>query len=240
MDTTSYMALGRQLALERAMTVHSGNIANSTTNGFKAELLAFEAVPVRAGEPGRLHFVQDVGSRRNLEAGPLEATGNPLDIAIDGEGYFAVQVDGEERYTRNGHFGLNELGEIVTSAGHPLLGAGGAPLNVPPEAQEISVAGDGTVSTEAGVAGRIELVGFAAPQALERVGNSLYRSDAPAEPLLEGRLVQGMVEGSNVQPVLEMTRMMETVRAFQSTQKFLETHHDLVRRSVEGMLRTAA
>src|SRR6056297_1805926 len=139
MDNTSYVALSRQLTLERQMSVVAGNIANMNTAGYKTEHLLFEEVLERAGKPGRVAFVQDVGLIRDLGPGALETTGNPLDLAINGEGYFTVETENGARYTRGGHFSLNGEGAVVTSGGHPLLDAGGAPIQLPPESVGISI-----------------------------------------------------------------------------------------------------
>jgi flagellar basal-body rod protein FlgF len=233
MDNTSYVALSRQMTLERQMAVVAGNIANMNTHGFKTEHLLFEEVLERAGQPGRVAFVQDVGLVRDLGPGALETTGNPLDLAINGEGYFAVETAAGPRFTRAGHFSLDGEGAIVTSGGHRLLDAGGAAIQLPPTVGGISIARDGTISTEDGIVARIGLVRFADDKRLGREGDSLLRTDQPPEPVAEPDIVQGRLERSNVQPILEMTRMMETVRAFQNTQRLLETHHEMVRRVID-------
>ncbi len=233
MDNTSYVALSRQLTLERQMSVVAGNIANMNTAGFKTEHLLFEEVLERAGKPGRVAFVQDVGLIRDLGPGPLETTGNPLDLAINGEGYFTVETPNGPRYTRSGHFSLNGDGAVITTGGHPLLDDAGAPIQLPPGSGAISIARDGTISTADGIAGRIGLVRFADETRLGREGDSLLVTDQQPEPVAGPDIAQGRLERSNVQPILEMTRMMETVRAFQNTQRLLETHHEMVRRVIE-------
>jgi flagellar basal-body rod protein FlgF len=233
MDNTSYIALSRQLTLERQMAVTAGNIANMNTAGYKTEQLLFEDVLERAGTPGRVAFVQDVGLIRDLGPGMLENTGNPLDLAINGEGYFAVETANGVRYTRGGHFSLDDAGAVVTTAGHPLLDAGGAAIQLPPEVAGLSIARDGTISTRDGIVGQIGLVRFADETRLAREGDSLLATDQVAEPVANPDIAQGRIERSNVQPILEMTRMMETVRAFQNTQRLLETHHEMVRRVIE-------
>ncbi len=233
MDNTSYVALSRQMTLERQMSVVAGNIANMNTAGYKTEHLLFEQVLERAGKPGRVAFVQDVGLIRDLGPGALETTGNPLDLAINGEGYFTVETENGPRYTRSGHFSLNGEGAIVTSGGHPLLDAGGAAIQLPPEVGGISIARDGTISTNDGIVARIGLVRFADDTRLGREGDSLLVTDQVPEPVDAPDIAQGRLERSNVQPILEMTRMMETVRAFQNTQRLLETHHEMVRRVIE-------
>ncbi|HLT01205.1 MAG TPA: flagellar basal-body rod protein FlgF [Geminicoccaceae bacterium] len=239
METTAYIALSRQVALHRRMEVIANNVANMTSSGFKAEALVFEPAWHRAGRDLRLAFVQDLGVARDLRAGPMIPTGNDLDLAIDGPGYFAVETAQGVRYGRGGQFRLNEFGELVTSAGDPVLDEGGAPLALPPDAGAISIAADGTVSTAQGVAGRIGLVEFAEEQRLHKVGGGLYDTDEPPLPAERSRVVPGMLEGSNVQPILEMTEMMTTVRAYQSTHRLLETHHELQRRTIERMLEVA-
>lgn len=234
MDNTSYVALSRQVALERQMAIVAGNIANMNTDGFKTEQVLFEKVLEKAGEPGRVAFVRDAGLVRDTAPGMIERTGNPLDLAINGEGFFTVETPAGPRYTRNGHFQLGPTGEIMSSSGHRLLDEGGGALVVPPDAGPVSIARDGTVSTADGVLGRIGLVRFAEERTLQREGESLLKTDQAPEPVELPDIGQGQLERSNVKPVLEMTRMMETVRAFQNTQRLLETHHEMVRRVIEA------
>jgi flagellar basal-body rod protein FlgF len=240
METTAYIALSRQMALRRQMDLIANNIANMTSTGFKAEALMYEPVVRAAGHGQRLAFVQDVGVARDLSAGPITATGNPLDLAIQGPGYFAIDTDQGPRYGRGGQFRLSVAGELVTVAGDPVLDDGGAPLSLPVDAGPITVAADGTVSTAQGTIGRIGLVEFADEQRLHKVGGGLYRAEQPPVPAERSRLVQGVLEGSNVQPILEMTEMMATVRAYQSVQRLLDTHHELQRRAIERVLEVSS
>lgn len=240
METTAYIALSRQVALRRHMDVVANNIANMTASGFKAEALIYEPVVNDAGSGQRLAFVQDVGVARDLRAGPMTTTGNQLDLAIEGPGYFVIGADQGTRYGRSGQFRVSESGELVTAAGDPVLDDGSAPLTLPLEAGPITVAVDGTVSSSQGVVGRIGLVEFADEQRLRKVGGGLYRADQPPAPAERSRVVQGMLEGSNVQPILEMTEMMATVRAYQGVQRLLDTHHELQRRAIERVLEVSS
>ncbi|MCB1885401.1 MAG: flagellar basal-body rod protein FlgF [Geminicoccaceae bacterium] len=240
MDNTSYIALSRQMVLQRQMDLVANNIANAATSGFKGQKMVFEEVLEDAGARKPVSFVQDVGVMRDLSPGALTTTDNPFDLAVGGDGWFTVGTQDGPRYTRNGNFMLSAEGRIVTNEGLPLLDEGGAPLTLPAGDRRIAVARDGTVSTPAGVVGRIAPVAFADGQQMKPIGSSLYETDEPPLPAEGASIVQGAVEGSNVQPVLEMTRMMETVRAFQNTQRLLETHHDLVRRAVEQNLSNQA
>ena len=236
MESTAYIALSRQMVLERQMDVIAHNLANATSGGFKAESLMLEPVPVDAGERQRLEFVQDRGTVRDLSPGPITTTGNPFDLAIEGAGYFTVQTAGGVRYARSGQLQLNSVGELATADGDPVLDDGGAPLAVPLDAGPITIAVDGSVSTPSAVIGKLQPVTFADEQRLVPLGGGLYRTDQTPQPATETRLVQGALEGSNVSPIIEMIQMMATVRAYQGTQRLLETDHDLHRQAIEHML----
>lgn len=236
METTTYIALSRQMVLQRRMDVIANNIANMTASGFRAEALLVEQVPVDAGKRQTISFVQDVALVRDLTPGAMIPTNNPLDIAIEGEGYFVVATPEGERYTRSGQFRLNDLGEIITASGQSVLDDGGAPLAIPAGSGPIAVAPDGTVSTPDVVIGRLNLVGFDDAQDLQKAGDGLYRTDQAPLPAEGARVIQGLLEASNVRPVVEMTEMMSTVRAYQGIQKIIDAHHDLERRMIERML----
>lgn len=236
METTTHIALSRQLVLRQRMDVIANNIANMTASGFKAETLLAEQVPVDVGKRQTVNFVQDVALVRDLAPGAMIPTNNPLDLAIEGEGYFVVATPQGERYTRSGQFRLSELGEITTASGNSVLDDGGAPLAVPAGSGPIAIAPDGTVSTSDVVIGRLNIVKFEDAQDLQKAGDGLYRTDQVPELAEDARTLQGLLEGSNVRPVVEMTEMMSTVRAYQGTQKIIDSHHDLERRMIERML----
>ena len=155
-----------------------------------------------------------------------------------------VDTPAGERYGRGGQLQLNDAFELVTAAGYPVLDEGGAPLTLPGGAGDVAVAADGTVSADGVAVGRLQLVAFADEQALEKAGDGLYRSPAegapPPEPAAGARVVQGMLEGSNVKPIVEIATMMATLRAFQGTQQLLDSHHEMQRRAIERMLETTA
>jgi flagellar basal-body rod protein FlgF len=236
METTTYIALSRQMMLQRRMDIIANNIANITTSGFQAEELLTEPVPFDAGDRRPISFVQDVALVRDLTPGTLTPTGNDLDLAIEGSGYFVADTPQGPRYTRGGQFALNPQGELTTAAGHLVLDQGGAPIAVPPGSGEVTIAPDGTVSTRDAVAGRLGIVSFADLQDMQKAGDNLYMTEQAPEPAPAAQIVQGMLESSNVRPVIEMTGMMTTVRAYQGTQKLIDTHHELLRRAVERML----
>jgi flagellar basal-body rod protein FlgF len=240
MENSLIAALARQSVLTRQMDVISNNLANLNTAGFKTESLIFKERVEPAGENQVISLVHDVSYFRDVSEGPLTNTNNPLDLAIRGDAYFAVQTADGVRYTRHGVFQLDNLGQIVTTDGHPLLGAGGAPISIPLDASNIIVARDGTVSADAAQIGRVEVFQFDNPAALSKVGNSLLDAKGQAaKPTREADIAQGMVEGSNVNGVAEMTRMIETVRSYQAAAKLVDMEHQRILDAIDGLVSTS-
>lgn len=239
MDNTLLIGLSQQMAMRRQMDIISNNIANMSTTAFKAEDVLLNEYPVQvdAGELGLLDlsFVEDVSIIRNLAEGPMEHTDSPLDLAISGEGFFTISTPAGERYTRNGHFTLDGEGRIATHDGNPLLDASGSVIVIGPEETDLTIAHDGSVSTSAGSKGRIALVQFLQPADMEAIGSSLYKTDQQPEPAQGVSIVQGALEQSNVSPVLEMTKMLEMVRAYQAVSNLMERANELSRRAVRDM-----
>lgn len=237
MENSLVVALARQGVMTRQMEVIATNLANLTTAGFKAESLVFTEHLARTGDRQEaLSLVHDVSVTRNLAAGPITETGNPLDLAIRGPGYFPVQTPDGPRYTRNGTFQLDDSGQIVTSEGHPLLGAGGAPMTVPPNASSIAFARDGTLSADAGPIGRLQVIQFENEQALTKLGGNLYDAgDQTPQPAPDAEIVPGAVEGANVSGVSEITRMIDTVRGYQAAARMAESEHQRILDAIEAL-----
>lgn len=241
MDNAILIGLSQQMALRNQMTVIANNLANVNTAGFKSGRLLFEEYLMPTTEenlPGtpdkNLSYVQDGAILRDFVAGRMQRTDNPLDVAVGGKGWMVAQTDAGERYTRNGNLSLNKDGTLVTSAGHPVLGDGG-PIVIGPDETGITIAEDGTVSTSEGVKGRLRLVEFENENALRKEGNSLFSSPDQPKPAENPRFVQGMIEGSNVQPVVEMTRMIEVQRAYTRTASMLQREDELMRDTINKL-----
>jgi len=247
MDNALLVGLSRQVALQRELDVIANNLANINTNGFKGESVQFEeylSSPARAdGFPladRRVAFVHDRATIADFSQGPLAQTGNTLDVAISGEGFLVVDTPAGERYTRNGALTRSANGELVTSEGYRVRGAQGA-IQLDQNDSDILIARDGTISAQnsnqIADRGKIRLVRFADPQRLVKEGLSLYsaadQQPQPATPATG--LVQGMVEKSNVQPVLEMGRMIEVTRAYTSLANLM-TRTDELRRTAINKL----
>ncbi len=240
MDNVSLLSLSYQLAAYRSMDVIANNIANISTPGYKRESVKFEELvqQVKPGEdqkgPQTLSFVRDAGVTRDIGGGRMEQTGAPFDLALNGQGYFVVQTAAGERYTRNGHFTLNADGTIVTESGDPLLGDGG-PVTITPDDGDISFGADGTITGKQGELGKLRLVDFANPRDLQKEGDSLYAANQPANPAPDAVLSQGMLESSNVQPVLEISRMIEVMRSYEATSSLEKSDSDMKRQAIQKL-----
>lgn len=242
METPSYITLSSQAALRRQMDVVANNLANINTPAYRGENMMFVEylTQTQRGETGALSFVQDIATYRDIQEGPMEATGNPLDIAISGPGYFVVETDDGPRYTRHGSFQLNDDNEIVTHAGHRVLDDNGNEIVIPDDAERIDVTADGVIATEIGEIARLDLVAFDDEQALEREANSLYDAgEAPVLPADEASVKQGMLEGSNVQGVVEMTRMIDVLRTYQGAQQMSESEHERRVRAIRTLIESS-
>jgi len=216
-------------------------LANSATTGVEGErmLVGDRVTRTKSGDfiaDQKLSFTRDVASYRDISEGSIEQTGNPLDIAIHGKGYFVLQAqDGTQQYTRNGSFRLDNTGQMVTQAGQPVLTAAGAPIFFAPEDTNIMITGDGTVSTENGQIGKLQIVTFDQPLNLQRAANGMYTTDQLAVPMDRPEVAQHALERSNVQGVLEMTRMVEVSRRYQSTPGLLDHEDERIRKAINEL-----
>jgi len=240
METTTYIALSKQGVLRREMNAIAHNLANMNTTGFKGERMMFvdHLQRSRSGDfiaDQRLSFVRDVASFRDTAEGPIEQTSNPLDVAIHGEGYFTVQTPDGERYTRNGNFRLDNGGQLVTQDGRPVLSDAGAPIFFAPEDTTITISGDGGVSTENGQLGKLRVVTFDNDQDLQNVGGGLYSTDQLPIDKLDAEIAQGALEKSNIEAIMEMTRMIEVNREYMQAQKLMDREDERIRRMVREL-----
>ncbi|GHU03802.1 flagellar basal-body rod protein FlgF [Alphaproteobacteria bacterium] len=227
MENTSYVALSKQAALWRELEVVANNMANVNTPGYKAEEVMFRDYLVKTKSEntpfGRnVAFVQDIGTLRDTREGPLSMTGAPLDIALQGDGFFVIDTPLGQRFARAGHFRLDDNGMIVTTAGYPLLQSNDMPIILAPNESSVEIANDGTVSTENGQIGKIKVVRFENEQELMSAGDGAFVTKAEPIEVATPIMLQGMLEDSNVQAVAEMTKMMTILRNYQHVQMVLE------------------
>jgi flagellar basal-body rod protein FlgF len=232
-----------QMILTRQMDMVADNLANSSTPGFKSELMAVSAKRIRL--PGGTELIgQPMQLERNMDDGSFTQTGNALDMAIKGSGFFVVQTPLGERYTRNGHFQLDGQSQLVSPAGYPVLDESGQPITLQPTDTDIAIAQDGTITVNRNgtqvTAGTIGVVDFTEPAKLQRVSGSLFRATEPPQPAQSGRVIQGMVEESNVQSVTEITRMIDINRRFQAAQRIIEAESDRSQKAMQVLTKTTA
>lgn len=247
MENALLVGLSRQMALGRELDVIANNLANVTTSGFKARSLRFKDflnTPARADafRPAdqRLDFVIDAGTPLDLSSGPTEATGNALDVAVKGDGFLVVQTPSGERYTRNGSFQVDDKGRLVTNDGFAVLGEGG-PVTFGPQETGAAIGPDGTVTSSEGQRGKLRLVRFDDARELQNEGANVFSSSSPAKPAAgTSSLEPGAIERSNVKPVLEMTRLMEVSRSYQSVAALIGRMDELKRSSLSRLADTAS
>ncbi len=244
MDNPGYIALSRLVAQGRATAVLAHNMANTETPGFRASRPVFAehldrqrgADAPRGGRDIRMTW--DRATWRDTAPGPVQTTGNPLDVAISGEGYFAVETPRGERFTRGGRFALGPEGAVVDTEGNALLDERGSPLRVGAADTRLTIRGDGTLSSENGDIGRIRVVRFGDAQRLVAEGDRLLAAPGQAAEAVERpAVVQGALEGSNVRPVLELTRMTAEMRDFQLVAQMVEKEGERLSSAVERILR---
>lgn len=249
MDNSNYVALSLAQAMRRELDVTANNIANANTAGFKGEHLMFESYlhdGSGTSEREGVSYVIDGGSYLNTQQGPLTQTGNPLDVALMGDGWFSYETgEGQTTYGRDGRFTLDTQGYLVTLNGARVLDEGGSAIAVPQGASELSITRDGTLSAaNTGVIGRLVVFDLPDLQSMERMGGGMFirpeGAPAPARiAALQTEVVQGSIEGSNVQPVTEMTRMMEIQRAYDRAVNLMSGEDDLRRDTLRRLSQDA-
>lgn len=249
MENTFLVGLSQQIASRRSMDVIANNLANLSTPAFKRESVQFEQylvdVPATEAEGGgtvEVAFVLDRGVMRDLSGGRFERTNAVLDFALSGPGYFVVETPDGERYTRNGHFQLDNQGRVVTDEGHVVQSDGGA-IAIQQQDSDIQVGPDGTISIRNQVGASVQLLGkmrivtFDDERQLTKAGTSLYEANGqtPTAATSEVRVHQGVIERSNVEPVIEITRMIDVLRAYQATAEMTQASEDLLKRAIEQL-----
>lgn len=234
MENVSYVVLSYQMALQRHMDILANNVANMNSTAFRGERPLFQEYLVTADDGSTTSYVEDVGLLRNTNPGTIQQTSNTLDVAISGEGFFVVDTADGPRYTRNGNWRLDEFGQIVVGTGNPVVDDAGLPIVIDAGDGAITIRADGTVLSEAGPIGKVQVVSFEDEQALQKLGDGLFDAgEQIAQPATNFSILQGMLETSNVNGVVEMTLMMEVANAYRTTAQMASTSDDLRRRAIQ-------
>lgn len=242
MQSSMYNSLFGALTQEHRLAVTANNLANVNTTGYKRERMAFQDVFTRFGhdmldpisairEKSLLPVPDDMAQTRialtniDFTQGSVKETGNPLDMALSGEGFFKVRTQDGDFYTRNGNFHLTPEGELVSGQGYPVLADGG-PINLEPNARVV-VGSGGEIQANGEVVANLDVVTFENPQVLEKLGQNMFRlregvnvQEVPADNVT---VVQGYLESGNVEVVSEMVNMIDTHRTFEAYQKVMHT-----------------
>jgi flagellar basal-body rod protein FlgF len=241
MDNALYVGLSRQMTLRRQLDIVANNIANANTTGFKTEDLMVateQAKPAKTLDGASpVKFVLDTGVARDFTQGAMTKTGGDFDLAIEGKGFFHVQTAAGDRYTRDGRFTTNPEGQLVTQEGNPVLDDGGGPLLIDPALGPVSIGKDGIVSQGAVRVGRLGVVRPDDLASMAKDGDNLYRNTANTtlQAASDARVHQGMLESSNVQPVVEITKLIEIQRAYEGVAKMMDNTSELSRTAVERL-----
>jgi flagellar basal-body rod protein FlgF len=236
MDNAGYVALTRQSGLMREMQIVANNIANLSTTGFRKEGVVFaEHVLSPRGEEPSLSMASAEGRVVNLSQGVLEKTGGSLDFAIEGDGFFQIATPRGNELTRAGSFVLSPEGILVTAEGFPVLDGGASPISLPVGAGPISLSRDGTLSAGGTPLAQLGLYRPLEPATLVHTGGTRFRTDGEIEPVENGSIFQGFLEGSNVNAIQEVTRMIEVQRAYEMGQGFLQAEDSRIRAVIQTL-----
>jgi len=236
MENATYTTLTRQSGLMNQLRVVANNIANVSTTGYRTEEVIFSEHVQALGRNDDSLSMATATARNTLSLqGTLAQTGGSFDLAIEGDGFFLIETPEGERLTRAGSFLPNENGDLVTPEGHRVLDAGGAPVFVPQGAGPVGIAPDGTISAGGQPVGQIGLVIPNDPLGMVRENGVRFRADDGFQPALEGRMMQGFLEESNVDPVLEISRMIEVQRAYELGQSFIDKEDERIRSAIRAL-----
>ncbi len=219
-----YAAVSGAIAQEKRLDILANNLANVNTAGFKKDVLSFEALLAAAEQDGAgADLVALSRHATDFSQGGARHTGNALDLAVRGGGFFEVLTADGPRYTRAGSFTLDGSGRLVTEGGDPVSGGGGPVLI---DGGDVVVGADGEVTVDGESVGQIKLVSFVDPGQLEKVGANLFRNAGEAGNIDSGgvsSIQQGYLEMSNVNIVSDMVQMIEISRAYESFQKTIQS-----------------
>ncbi|WP_372801881.1 flagellar hook-basal body complex protein [Paracoccus seriniphilus] len=236
MDNAIYATLTRQSGLMNEMRVVANNIANVNTTGFRREGVIFAEYLSSVGDRGKtLSMAHARGRLIDLRQGVLTQTNGNFDLAVEGQGFFLVETPEGNRLTRNGAFMPSPEGELMTADGFRLLDEGQAPIVIPARASSVKVGQDGTLSANGLEFGRIGVFAPAGDAQITHHGGTIFATDLPPEVIENPQIRQGFLEESNVDPVFEITRMIEVQRAYELGQSFLDREDQRIRNAISAM-----
>lgn len=234
---TAYVTLSRQSGLMNEMRLVANNIANANTTGYRQQGLVFSEFVRDIPNNPSLSMSRAEARNTSLQQGVLTETGGQFDFAIEGDGFFLIETPEGNRLTRAGSFTPNAQGDLVTMDGARVLDSNGSPVFIPPDAASIDVGSDGTLSVDGQLLGQIGVYRVAEPGDLVREGNTRFRPQGDVDPVDEPVVLHRFLEGSNVNAIAQVTRLIEIQRAYELGQSFLETEDERVRGALKALMR---
>lgn len=241
MEASLYMATAAQRIMDRQLEVVANNIANSNTVGYRAESVRFSQL-VSTITPDNLNFPTLGALYTSQEQGTTTQTGNPLDAAIVGKGFFAIQTDSGVAYTRDGRLKVSTFGELTSIEGYPVLDAGGAPILLPNPNATPEIHSDGRIEANGRVVGNIGVFDLTNDDIASRIGNSGFLAKAQPPAIAPGtgtKIQQGFLESSNVVAIRELANLIEITKSFDSAVKVIEEADSTISKSVSELGRTS-
>ena len=221
MTNSIYATLSRQDGLLKELQVVANNIANANTTGYKTDRAVFaEYVMATGADTPSLSMGGLAGHSFDLTQGTVKFTGGQFDLALQGDGFFAIETDDGQRLTRAGAFQLSAEGDLITADGARVLSNSSTPIQIPPDTENLGIAGDGTISANGQIIGQVGI--FTPNGQLQRDTDTRFVADGGVQPTEGTTVLQGALEASNVSPVIEMARMIEVQRAYEAGQTVLE------------------
>lgn len=242
MNSGIYAAVSGSLAAMHRLEVISNNLANINTPGYKKDAMSFESLlagPVNPPSVPQNTTADPIMQKENVyidfASGPTNQSGNPLDLALNGDGFFAVTTPEGTAYTRQGNFRTSADGTLTTVDGYPVQGAGGAAVRV--QGSRVEIDSKGVITVDGEQAGALAVVDFAKPYTLTKVGSALFVPAANQAPPQAGtaQVQQGYIEGSNVESISEMVQMIETNRYFEACSKVIRGFDDMATKAANEL-----
>jgi flagellar basal-body rod protein FlgF len=237
MSAELHVAVSAQVAMRKRMETTAQNIANINTAGYRGSGVKFETVLAKAGD-SQVAFTSPGENYIIRKSGQISHTGNNLDLAIEGDGWFGLSSPDGMVYTRDGRFHMTNVGELQSVNGYPVVDIGGGPIVIDPSAGPVKISETGTISQAGRQLGAVGLFLLPADARLSRYDNSAVIPDKPAEAVEDptaNSIRQGYIEGSNVNPILEITRLIEISRAFEGAESAMRNSDDAAREAIRTL-----
>jgi flagellar basal-body rod protein FlgF len=237
MSTGTYVAISAQIAMERRLEAIASNIANVNTAGYRAVGVRFSTELAQAGQT-QVNFTSQGQNYVVRSQGPINATGNSLDVAVDGDGWFGLETREGTVYTRDGRFHMTANGDLQSVNGYSVLDSGGSPITLDASGGPVTIGENGAISQGGKSLGAIGLFLIPGDASLTRHDNSAVISDKPVDPVEDmtaNSVRQGYIEGSNVNPIMEMTRLIEAGRAFDQATAAIDQNDQVSQEAIKTL-----